>query len=79
MDSGASCVAWSSGSATCWLCNLGQVTHLQASLRFLICGMGIIIHLPCRVAVRIEVNVYMYVCTYVCVYTRVHICINVCM
>lgn len=24
MDSGASCVAWSPGSATCQLCNLGQ-------------------------------------------------------
>lgn len=55
---------------------LGRVTHLQASLSFLICGMGIITHLPCRVAVRIQVNVYMYACTCVCVYTRVHLCIK---
>lgn len=54
---------------------LGRVTHLQASLSFLICGMGIITHLPYRVAVRIEVNVYR--CAYTCVCVCIHVYIYV--
>lgn len=51
---------------------MGRVTHLlQASLEI----MGILIHLPCRVAVRTEMNCR-HMCACVCTCEHVCVCLS---